>query len=145
MGEVRPGGRVYLRRSKGATVIAAAWRHWPCLFTQHRPGRKHDRPIVLADWQRTIVEEHPEALLRGLFHSEGCRVTNWTVRPVAGALKRYEYGRYFFTNESTDIMRIATDTLDRLAIPWRPTNRDTISVARREGVAAVDRFVGPKY
>jgi hypothetical protein len=40
-------------------------------------------------------------------------------------------------------MRIATDTLD--AIPWCPTNRNTISVARREEVAALDRFVGPKY
>jgi hypothetical protein len=64
---------------------------------------------------------------------------------VAGVPKRYEYGRYFFTNESSDIMRIATDALDRLAVPWRRSNRNTISVARREGVAALDRFVGPKY
>jgi hypothetical protein len=143
--EVRPGGHPHTRLMPGATVVAAAWKHWPCLFPQHGPGRKHERPIVLADWQEQIVDAQPERLLRGLFHSDGCRVINWTVRPVAGGPKRYEYGRYFFTNESSDIMRIATDALDRLAVPWRKSNRNTISVARREGVAALDRFVGPKY
>jgi len=128
----------------GATVVAA-WKPWPSLFPQHGPGRTHERPIVLADWQQRVVDSQPEKLLRGLFHSDGCRVTNWTVRPVAGLPKRYEYGRYFFTNESSDIMRIATDALDRLAVPWRRSNRNSISVAGREGVAALDRFVGPEY
>ena len=31
-------------------------RSWPCLFPQHGPGRKHERPIVLVDWQRTLLE-----------------------------------------------------------------------------------------
>ena len=143
--EVRPGGHPHTRLMPGATVIAGAWKHWPCLFPQHGPGRKHERPIVLADWQRTVVVAHPEDLLRGLFHSDGCRVTNWTAKQVAGRRKRYEYGRYLFANESGDILRIATDALDRLAIPWRRSNRNVISVARRAGVAALDRFVGPKY
>jgi hypothetical protein len=142
---VLPHNSVSRVRAPGCMVLQIFSKHLPCLFPQHGPGRKHERPIVLADWQQRIVDAHPEALLRGLFHSDGCRVTNWTVRPVAGALKRYEYGRYFFTNESADIMRTATDALDRLGIPWCPTNRNTISVARREGVAALDRFVGPKY
>src|SRR5262245_36213832 len=84
-------------RAGNALRIEARWKHWPCLFPQHGPGRKHERPIVLADWQRQIVAEHPEPLLRGLFHSDGCRVTNWTERAVAGRRKRYVYPRYFFS------------------------------------------------
>ena len=145
MSKVRPDNRIGRVAAPGCTVIGATSKHWPCLFPQHGPGRKHERPIVLADWQAALADAHPEQLLRGLLHSDGCRVTNWTVQWVAGQPKRYEYGRYFFTNESADIRRIATDALDRLAIPWRRSNRNTISVARREGVAALDRFVGPKY
>ena len=70
-------------------------KHWPCLFPQHGPGRKHLRPISLEPWQSEIVERYPGRFLRGLFHSDGCRVTNWAVRQVAGTAKRYEYPRYF--------------------------------------------------
>ena len=58
------------------------WKHWPCLFPQHGPGRKHERPIVLEPWQRAIVVEHPGDFLRGLFHSDGARVANWATRVV---------------------------------------------------------------
>lgn len=60
------------------------WHHWPCLFPQHGPGRKHERPIVLEHWQREIVEQHPGPFLRGLFHSDGCRVTDWTRSRLTG-------------------------------------------------------------
>ena len=72
--------------SPGCVITTVSWRHWPCLFPQHGPGRKHERPIVLEDWQRTIVEEHPGPFLRGLFHSDGCRVMNW--RPGDGLRAR---------------------------------------------------------
>ena len=52
---------------------------WPCLFPQHGKGVKHDRPIVLADWQDAIVDEHPDQLVRGLLHSDGWRGTNRVV------------------------------------------------------------------
>ena len=54
--------------------------------------------------QREIVERQPGQFLRGLFHSDGCRITNWTQRVVAGELQRYEYARYVFTNHSSDVM-----------------------------------------
>ncbi|WP_176611803.1 hypothetical protein [Actinomadura sp. WMMB 499] len=57
----------------------------------------------------------------------------------------YEYPRCYFTNDSVDIQRIFTDALDRLGIAWRQMNRKNISVARREAVARMDEFVGPKY
>jgi len=107
---------------------------------QHGPGRKHTRPIELEQWQRQIVERHPGAFLRGLFHSDGCRVTNRIV--VRG--RTYEYPRYMFTNKSTDIMGLCQWALDILGIPWRMARSDNLSVARREAVAALDVWVGPK-
>jgi hypothetical protein len=62
-----------------------------CLFPQHGPGRKHERVLEMADWQRAIVERHPADFLRGLFHSDGCRVNNWATREVRGEKKRRSY------------------------------------------------------
>ena len=61
---------------QGCVDVQSSWMHWPCLLPQHGPGKKHERPIVLADWQRPIVDAHPGDFLRGLFHSDGCRVDN---------------------------------------------------------------------
>lgn len=140
---VRPG-KVFRVSSDGCTYILALWKHWPCLFPQHGPGRKHDRAIVLEPWQREIVEQHPGPFLRGLFHSDGCRITNWTVRTVAGQPKRYEYPRYFFTNASADIRGLCCWALGLVGAEHRhPTERD-ISVARKASVAILDELVGPK-
>jgi hypothetical protein len=35
--------------------------------------------------------------------------------------------------------------LDWLGVAWRFSRRNVISVARREAVARLDEFVGPKY
>jgi hypothetical protein len=113
----------------------------PCLFPQHGPGLKHLRRIELADWQQEIVNEHPEKFVRGLIHSDGSRFMN-RVR-IKG--KEYAYPRYNFTNASGDIRGLFTDALDRLGIAWRRMNERNISVARREAVARLDEFVGPKY
>jgi hypothetical protein len=78
-----------------------SWKHWPCLFPQHGPGRKHERPILLEDWQREIVERHPGDFLRGLFHSDGCRTRNWATRVVAGERRRYDYPRWEFVTGRT--------------------------------------------
>src|SRR6185437_11242467 len=72
---------------------------WPCLFPQHGPGRKHERRIELAPWQEAIVDREPEQFIRGLIHSDGCRVMNRVV--VKG--KEYAYPRYFFSQVSKDI------------------------------------------
>ncbi|WP_329032674.1 helix-turn-helix domain-containing protein [Streptomyces sp. NBC_01725] len=142
---VRPGACVALVQKQGCVMVSSYDRHWPCLFPQHGPGRKHERPIVLADWQRKIVDTHRWEFVRGLIHSDGCRTTNWTTRTVAGVTKRYEYPRYFFTNRSADILRLFTDTLDTLGVAWRKANAQNISVARKASVALMDAHVGPKY
>jgi hypothetical protein len=141
---VMPSTSVSVVQRTGCVAIKSFTKHWPCLFPQHGPGRKHTRSIVLEPWQQDLVDQHNGAFLRGLFHSDGCRMTNWTRRTVAGAARRYEYPRWFFTNKSTDILGLCSASLDRLGIAHRFPRRDTISVARREAVAALDAVVGPK-
>lgn len=41
------------------------------LFPQHEPGKKHERSIVLADWQQQLVELNSEHLVKGLIESDG--------------------------------------------------------------------------
>jgi hypothetical protein len=137
----RPVHRV---RAAGYTSVVGYWKHWPCLFPQHGPGPKHQRTIALMDWQWEVVAEYPELFLRGLFNSDGCRVANWTTRTVAGQRKRYEYPRYMFSNQSGDIMRLCQQALDLLDIPWRMPRPNALSVARRDAVARLDSFIGPK-
>jgi hypothetical protein len=141
---VHPSRPVHRVQAVGYTSVLSYWKHWPCLFPQHGPGPKHQRRIELPDWQREIVRGHPGEFLRGLFNSDGCRAANWASRMVAGQVKRYEYPRYMFSNESADIMRLCQETLDLLCIPWRMPRRNALSVARKEGVAKLDLLVGPK-
>ncbi|WP_432059020.1 transcriptional regulator [Streptomyces sp. S1] len=145
---VQPTGSACLLQKQGCVMVTSYGRHWKCLFPQHGPGKKHERPIRLEPWQQRIVADHPWQLVRGLIHSDGCRITNWATRLVGGERKRYEYPRYFFTNKSDDIRKLLGDTLDRLGVEWTTTARGTvpynISVARKASVALMDLHVGPK-
>ena len=116
------------------------WEHWPCLLPQHGPGRNHERPIVLEPWQHDVVRAHPWPLIRGLIHSDGCRAINRVL--VGGA--SYRYPRYFFSNKSSDILCVMAGALDHVGVAWRYNRPDSISIARREAVAAMDAHVGPK-
>jgi hypothetical protein len=57
---------------------------------------------------------------------------------------KYAYPRYFFTNSSADILEIFRQTCDVVGISHRDSNVNTISVARKEAVAALDAFIDPK-
>jgi hypothetical protein len=131
-------------RRTGCTEIKSYSKHWVCLFPQHGPGMKHTRRIALEHWQEELVDRHTGPFLRGLFHSDGCRTTNRATRTVNGTTTRHEYPRYFFSNESADILALCSTSLDRLGIAHRFPRYNTISVARREAVAALDEVVGPK-
>jgi hypothetical protein len=103
------------------------------------------RTIELQPWQRTVVLADPGQFARGLFHSDGYRGINRVQAHLADGDHWYEYPRYLFTNESGDILRLCGETLDQLGVAWRFSRRNAISVARREAVARLDEFVGPKY
>ena len=131
----RPAGMQRLLR-RGYAEVSGYWKHWPCVFPQHGPGRKHERPIELHGWQQELVARHPGRLLRGLVHSDGCRFLN--------RVKGKGYPRYMFTNVSDDIRRIFCQACDDYGVAWRQSNWRTISVARALDVARLDLAVGPK-
>ncbi|MFE1952901.1 transcriptional regulator [Streptomyces sp. NPDC059524] len=149
MRAINPSGKSGRVQAVGYVSVVAYSRHWPCLFPQHGPGMKHTRKITLEPWQQEIVDAYPWEFVRGLVHSDGCRVINWTTRLVGSERKRYEYPRYFFSNKSDCIRQLFTNTLDALGVSWRSCTRNgeafNISVARKADVARMDDHIGPKY
>jgi hypothetical protein len=111
-------------------------KSWGCLFPQHGPGRKHERQIELADWQDELVRRHPEQLLRGLIHSDGCRSDN-TGRGG------WRYPRYSFSNRSDDIRAIFIGACDLVGVRYTHAP-NKVYVSRRADVDKLDEFIGPK-
>ena len=70
------------------------------LFPQDGNGKKHDRPIILSEWQRNIINFR--FLLIGLFHSDGC----FYKRP------NYNKHYYSFVNKSKDIIDLFSEGLN---------------------------------
>ena len=125
--------------------VVADSKRWPEAFPQHGPGRKHERRIELAAWQREIVDRHPRAFLRGLLHSDGCRTINrFTTRLPSGREAEYAYPRWFFSNRSADIRALFCEYCERLGIRWTQSNPRNISISHRSSVALVDSFVPGK-
>lgn len=135
---IRPTQRAWDRRASSSRchIVAMCSNHWPCLFPQHGPGRKHERKISLEDWQAQLVAEHHEEFVRGLIHSDGCRVVanDRCVRSV----------RYHFSNKSEDIKALYCESLDALGVRWTRPCAKQIAVYRKASVAILDRFIGPK-
>jgi hypothetical protein len=126
----------------GAIRVSSYSVHWPCLFPQHGPGRKHSRPIELTAWQTELaLVREPGRLLRGLIHSDGWRGVN----RVTTRGRSYEYPRYMFFNTSDDILGIFCLACDVLGVGWRASGQHAISVARRRSVALLDEHIGLKY
>jgi transcriptional regulator with XRE-family HTH domain len=133
----RPPG---IREVDGCVRVVSYSKRWPCFFPQHGPGRKHERAIRLSEWQERIVRAEPQALVRGLIHSDGWRGVN----RVESRGKSYVYPRYNFTNVSADIRRIFCEACDLLGVEWRTMGAKDISVARKGSVRLLDIAVGPK-
>jgi hypothetical protein len=112
-------GRTY----EGCTEIYSDSKPWPCLFPEHGP-----------------VASTPGQSI----HSDGCRCINRVTSETKSGIKRYEYPRYMFKNESGHIRGIFIRACELLAIDWRWDGLTQISIARRERGARLDSFVGPK-
>jgi hypothetical protein len=106
------------------------------LFPQTGAGRKHERKIALVDWQERILQGHREWFLRGLIHSDGCRIVvdDRGVRSV----------RYHFSNRSEDIKRLYCESLEAVGVRWTRPCGQQIAVYRKASVAILDAFIGPK-
>jgi hypothetical protein len=137
MVRVMPANQVLVqKRPWNAVEISSNSKSWPLFFPQHGPGPKHKRKIELAPWQAWIVEQFPREFLRGLVHSDGCRVMN--------RVNGKDYPRYFFDQVSDDIRRLFCDACRRLGIEYTHSKWKTISIARAASVAILDSFIGPK-
>lgn len=145
MSAVLPARSVHRVARTGCHTIQSHTRHWLCLFPQHGPGTKHSRTIALESWQQAIVDIHAGRFVRGLIHSDGCRITNWATKRTERGVVRYEYPRYFFSNTSEDILAMCESALDRLGVAHRRPRANLVSVARRADVERLDEHVGPKY
>jgi hypothetical protein len=142
-----PRQRVSVLKVKAsrALVVQSYAKHWLEVFPQWGAGRRHERPIVLADWQRAVVDRHPQQFLRGLIHSDDCRTVNrFKTKLPSGRIAEYEYPRYFFSNLSADIRGLFCEYCERLGIRWTQSNHRNISVSHRRSVAILDGFIGPK-
>jgi len=139
---VVPDNRVGRVPRQGVVNVQAYSTHWRCLLPQAAPGKKRERRSVLEPWEEKIaLVDHPRPFLRGLIQSDGCRAIN-RVRGASGRL--YEYPRYQFTNESDDIRALFERACEAVGVDWRRMNRVNVAVSRRESVALLDTFVGPK-
>ena len=142
-----PEKHVHRRSRKGRNVVIldCGWVRWPDYFPQAVPGRKHERPIVLEPWQQEIVDREPQAFLRGLIESDGCRVVNrFKTTLPSGRVAEYAYPRYFFSNMSADIRGLFCASCERIGVHWTQSNHRNISVSHRASVAVLDAFIGPK-
>nr|WP_280827556.1 LAGLIDADG family homing endonuclease [Mycobacterium sp. OTB74] len=131
-----PGQHAGIVQKQGCVDVSLYSIHWPCLFPQQGPGRKHNRRIALEPWQQNFVDQATEEFILGLIHSDGCRVVA-NDRGVKSV-------RYHFTNASEDILNLFTGALDRLEIPWRRSTQRTVSIYRKTATARLDEFIGPK-
>ncbi len=127
-------GRVVFHR--GAEVVLHVYcSHLTCLFPQHGPGKKHERRILLEDWQQSIVDAEPWAFLRGCIRSDGCVFVNRT--------GPYEYLSYGFANYSSDILDLVETTCRAQGLrPCRYAR--AIRLNRRADVARLLEHVGRK-
>ncbi len=111
------------------------WSHLGCLFPQHGPGKKHERPLVLERWQAELARAHPWRFIRGGFRSDGCAFVN-----RAG---RYAYPSYDFTNHSPALLALFADTCAQVDVESR-VYAQRVRIYRRPSVALMQAHVGGK-
>ena len=141
--EAVSGKRVLVLRRHDARCVevSAYWKHWPCVIPQHGRGPKHLRRILLTKWQRDIAMADPRPFLRGLIHSDGCRIiaTERKGRYVRRA------PRYGFKNRSEDILGLFVEAGGVVGVHVTRPSPTQIAVYRKDSVARLDDFIGPKH
>lgn len=99
----------------------------------------------MADWQLELTHSHPGSLIRGLIHSDGCRVVNrFRTKLPSGRDAEYAYVRYFFSNLSEDIREIFRQSCELLDIRVTQSNDRNLTMCHRDSIAILEELVGPK-
>jgi len=83
---------------------------------------------------------HRKPFVRGLIHSDGTRVI--ATERKGSYVRRAP--RYAFSNKSEDIKRLFCESCDALGVRWTRASDLQIAVYRKESVARLDEFIGPK-
>lgn len=128
--------QVGIINSIGCIYVSLYHKHLPQIFPQDGAGKKHDRDIILENWQETIVDQYPLEFLRGLYHSDGSRSQN--------IVNGRNYPRYTFSNVSDDIRKLFTDTAEKLGLHWTTANARNVAISRQDDVAWLDERIGAK-
>jgi Homeodomain-like domain len=141
MEDVVPGKRAHLmdRRDGNCVQVSMWWMHWPLPLPPAWTRPQASPRIRLEAWQQTILSGNHQPFLRGLIHSDGCR---FIARQRRGG-RAWAWPRYVFSNRSEDIKDLFCASCDAIGVRWTRTARD-VAVARRESVALLDEFIGPK-
>ena len=137
--DILPTNRVGTVVRDGCVEIYMHWKHWPALFPTG-PGKKHERKIVLEEWQLRLIERHPGPFLRGLIHSDGCRIIAFERQ--SGRTRTAP--RYVLSNLSDDIKDLFCWACDLVGVRWTRPGRRVVNIYRSDSVRRLDEFVGPK-
>lgn len=100
---------VYKKSESNCCVVLAYSRKLLDLFPQYGEGKKHDRKLTLAPWQKQILDQYPEEFIRGCIQSDGCIYTQ-------KISDKFSYKRYNFINKSEDIINFFLSSLERIGI-----------------------------
>ena len=135
---------IYSGRAR-MTTLQCGWKRWPEAFPQHGPGRKHERPIVLADWQQRIVRRTPRNSSAGSSTPTAVAASIASRQKLpSGRLANYAYPPTSSRTSRETSAGCSASACDRLGVRWTQSNPRNISVAHRRSVAILERVVGPK-
>jgi transcriptional regulator with XRE-family HTH domain len=120
-------------------IISCHNNYITSLFPQHGPKKKHQRSIILEEWQLKIIE--PSYLLTGLFHSDGSYYLN-------NKTKKNEYS---FSNYSLEIIQIFKNCLEHYNVSnficktrINKNIKYQIFVTKKESVEKLNSLIGTK-
>jgi hypothetical protein len=117
------------------TVLSVHSAHLHCVFPQHGSGMKHTRPIILEEWQTSVLQTAPWHFIKGCIRSDGCSFINRT--------GPYEYLAYQFDNRSPDILGLFCQACDIAGLEYRRYAR-YVRINRRSSVAQLKDKIGVK-
>ena len=111
-------------------------------------GPKHKNALTLTDWQRAVIDEHPQSFIRGLFHADGSRYIH--------KQGQYQYVKYNLTNRSKDLVDLFCSACDTVGIEYKVHPRPfinksgdkhvgwTVTIGKRSEVVKCEQFLGIK-
>jgi hypothetical protein len=103
---ILPDNKVSINRhgSDNCSEIYVYSKNLIQLFPQHDTGKKHERQIILEDWQKEIIDEYNLDFFKGLMYSDGSFYFSG------------KYERANFTNKSIDIINLCSESMKKLNI-----------------------------